>query len=220
MNLLREQYQKEIVQKLKKELSLDNGMAVPTLAKVVINAGVGEAVTDKSVLEKMSEDLAIISGQKPIITKSRSAISNFNIRVGDEIGAKVTLRGKRMWDFIEKLIGVVLPRVKDFRGVSRGSFDGQGNYSLGIDEHTVFPEIDPNKVDKLRSLQVIIVTTAQDNEGGMKLLEMLGMPFAKESEARMLEKIEEQEEQSKEALSAAKAKKVVQGKSTEDSESE
>lgn len=179
MSQLKEKFNKELTQKLKKELNLTNDFAVPRVEKIVLNAGMGEAITNREALQKMSENLAIISGQKPLITKSKSAISNFKVKKGMEVGLKVTLRGQRMWDFLEKLIAIVLPRVKDFRGISRKAFDGKGNYTLGIKEHTVFPEIDPNKIDKLRSFEITIVTSARDNKSGEKLLEALGMPFTK-----------------------------------------
>jgi len=199
-------YKSEVIEKLQTELGIKNIHMVPTLDKVVINVGLGEAVTNPAALEVMEEELKQITGQKPIITKSRGAISNFKIRTGDKIGIKVTLRKKRMWDFMEKLISVVLPRIKDFRGISTRSFDGKGNYTLGISEQTVFPESDPNKLDKLRGLQVIIVTTAENDEHGLKLLEKLGMPFVKKSEEKTLQdidKLQAQEQEEREKMKKA-----------------
>ena len=179
MERLKEYYQKEIVKILKKEFNITNDMAVPTLEKIVINVGLGEAVTNKDAIEKVSEDIALIAGQKVRVNKAKKAVSNFKVKEGMEIGISVTLRRDRMWDFFEKLVGIVLPGIKDFRGVSRKAFDGYGNYALGIKEHTVFPEIDPNKIDKIRSLQIIIVTTAKENKIAIRLFELLGMPFTR-----------------------------------------
>lgn len=217
MNSLHKKYKKEMVKQLKKELELENEFSVPGLEKIVLNVGLGEAVTDSQALERMLEDIGLIAGQKPVITKSKSAISNFKIREGDEIGLKVTLRRERMWNFLQKLIDVVLPRVKDFRGISGKSFDGRGNYALGITEHTVFPEVDPNKIDKLRSFQIIIVTTALTDEAGKKLLTMLGMPFVKEDKANVLKDIEEQEAKEKEDLSKLKNQRASEGAAPEES---
>lgn len=164
---------------LKEKLGIKNINAVPKLAKVVINMGVKDVLSDKKNLEKASSQLAQISGQKPKITRAKKAISSFKLREGDEIGLVATLRGKRMYDFMEKLVGIVLPRLRDFRGVRRNSFDGRGNYTLGFEETAVFPEIDPSTVDRAQGLEVVVVTTAKNNEQGMALLEILGMPFEK-----------------------------------------
>lgn len=171
-----EEKQKE----LKEKLGMKNVQAVPKLSKIVLNMGVKDVLSDKKNLEKASSMLAKISGQKPKVTKAKKAISTFKLREGDEIGLVATLRGKRMYDFFEKLTSIVMPRIRDFRGVSRKSFDGRGNYTLGFPESIVFPEIDPATVDKDQGLEVVIVTTAKDNNEGAALLEVLGMPFVKE----------------------------------------
>lgn len=149
------------------------------LEKIVINMGVGKALEDQKYLESAVRDLAVITGQKPAVRKAKKAIAGFKLKAGDAVGLVVTLRGKRMRAFFEKLVKIVLPRLRDFHGVSRKAFDGSGNYSLGIEEHTVFPEIDPNKVEKIKGLEVTIATTARTDEEGLKLLEKLGMPFEK-----------------------------------------
>lgn len=177
---LKARYESEIKPMLQKELGIKNVMSIPKLVKVVVNIGLGEALTDKKVIERVAEQLAAITGQKPSITRAKMSISTFKLRAGDQIGMKVTLRGLRMYDFLEKLVRVVLPRVRDFRGVSKKGFDGRGNYSLGFHEQTVFPEIEYAKVDKARGLEVTIVTTAGNNEAGYHLLRMLGLPFEKE----------------------------------------
>lgn len=164
---------------LKEKLSIKNINAVPKLAKIVLNMGVKDALSDKKNLEKAGSQLSRISGQKPKTTRAKKAISTFKLREGDEIGLVVTLRGRRMYDFFEKLVGIVLPRLRDFRGVKINSFDGHGNYTLGFEETTVFPEIDPATVDKAQGLEIVIVTTARNNQEGMALLESLGMPFEK-----------------------------------------
>lgn len=179
MNKLREKYNKELKKILKEELKLKNICSVPTLDKIVINVGVGEAVTNPDAISRVREDIAQITGQRPIITRAKAAISNFKIRENQEIGIKVTLRRDRMWDFFEKLIKIVIPRIKDFRGLSKKSFDGFGNYTIGIKEYGIFPEIDINKIDKVRGLQVTIATTAKNDEKALKLLTILGMPFAR-----------------------------------------
>jgi large subunit ribosomal protein L5 len=212
MNRLKEKYNKSLLKELKKELSIDNEMAVPNLKKIVVNIGMGEAVKNPQSLEKMGEDLALITGQKPRVTKTYKAISNFGIRQGMDIGIMVTLRRERMWDFFDKLVSIVLPRLKDFRGVSRKAFDGFGNYSLGVVDHTVFPEVDPNKVDRIRSLQIIIVTSAGDNRKGLALLQKLGMPFAKEQEMKELERMEASIEKEKKDAQKMKEKKQAEGK--------
>lgn len=179
MSSLNKKYKDEIVPKLQKELGIKNVMAVPKLAKIVVSMGLKEALTDKKNLELGSLILTQITGQKPKITKAKKSISTFKLRQGDEIGLMVILRGKRMYDFFEKIVAVTLPRVRDFRGVSKNSFDGGGNYSLGFSESTVFAEIDPGKIEKIQGLEVTIVTTAKDNKEGEALLAALGMPFKK-----------------------------------------
>lgn len=173
--LYSEQYKKELMT----ELGLANTMSVPEIKKIVINSGVGEAVSNKNAIDEVVEILTLISGQKPVVNKSKKAISSFKLRENMDIGVSVTLRGDIMWEFFDKLINIVFPRTRDFRGVNPKAFDGRGNYSLGIREHTVFPEIDPNKVQKIRSLQVIIVTNARDDKKAKALLNKFGFPFVK-----------------------------------------
>jgi len=173
-------YEKEIMPELKKELGIKNSMAIPTVTKIVVNSGLGEAKTDNTAIEEMVRDIAVITGQRPIVTKTKKAISNFKIRKGMDIGVKVTLRRNMMWYFLDRIISIALPRVKDFRGIPSGSFDGAGNYTLGIKEHTIFPEVDATKVSKLRGLQVIICTNAKTDDEARKLLTLLGMPFQKD----------------------------------------
>jgi large subunit ribosomal protein L5 len=177
---LKERYQKEIVPALSRSLGLDNVMEVPNIKKIVVNIGVGEALDNAKALDAAVEDMTIITGQKPIVTKSRKSIANFKLREGRAIGVKVTLRGERMWSFYDRLVNVALPRMRDFRGVSANSFDGRGNYTLGLREQLVFPEIDYDKIDKVRGMEVTIVTTGRTDEEGLALLTMLGMPFRKE----------------------------------------
>jgi large subunit ribosomal protein L5 len=180
MSQLKERYKKEIIPLMKERLKLKNVMQVPRLEKIVLNIGLGEAITNAKALESGEADLAAISGQHPVITRSKRSISAFRLRAGMAIGVKVTLRGDRMWDFMEKLLTITLPRVREFQGVSRDSFDGRGNYTLGFKEQIMFPEIEFDKVDKLRGLEVVIVTTAKTDEEGRNLLELLGMPFVRE----------------------------------------
>jgi len=177
MARLKDEYNKKIKKELMIEEGYDNLMAVPTLEKIVVNAGAGDSVTDSSALDDIVEILTLITGQKPIINKAKKAISAFKVRKGMDVGVSVTLRGDRMWEFFDKLVNVAFPRTKDFRGLSPESFDGAGNYSIGIEDHTVFVEIDPNKVAKIRSLQVTIVTTAETDEKAKKLLDKFGFPF-------------------------------------------
>jgi large subunit ribosomal protein L5 len=177
---LKERYQKEIVPALSRSLGLDNVMEVPSIKKIVVNIGVGEALDNAKALDAAVEDMTIITGQKPIVTKSRKSIANFKLREGRSIGVKVTLRGERMWSFYDRLVNVALPRMRDFRGVSANSFDGRGNYTLGLREQLVFPEINFDKIDKVRGMEVTIVTTGRTDEEGLALLTMLGMPFRKE----------------------------------------
>ncbi len=177
---LKEKYRKEIVPKLIQERGYHNVMEVPHLVKIVVGIGLGEAITNAKAMEGAEKDLPLITGQKPIITRSRKSIANFKLREGMPIGMKVTLRRERMYDFIDKIINVVLPRLREFRGVPRNSFDGRGNYTLGFKEQTIFPEIEYEKVDKVRGLEVTIVTSARTDEDGRMLLELLGMPFSKD----------------------------------------
>jgi large subunit ribosomal protein L5 len=177
MHRLKERYQEEIVEGLKEDLGLENTMECPQLQKVVVNVGVGDALDNGKLLDEAVRDLTKITGQKPVLNKSKKNISNFKLREGVAIGTSVTLRGFRMWSFLDRLINVALPRVRDFRGVSPNSFDGRGNYTLGITEQLVFPEIDYDEVSRIRGLEVSIVTSAQDDESGRELLRRLGMPF-------------------------------------------
>lgn len=177
---LKIKYEQEIIPQLMKELGIKNKMAVPGLTKIVVNSGLGEAKTDNTAIEEMVRDIAMITGQKPIVTKSKKAISNFKIRKGMDIGVKVTLRKDMMWYFLDRVVAVALPRVKDFRGIPVNAFDGNGNYALGLKEHTIFPEVDATKVSKLRGLQVIICTNAKNDEQAKSLLKLLGMPFQKD----------------------------------------
>lgn len=177
---LKERYQEELVPELMKSLDLKNIMQVPRVEKVVVNIGVGEAIDNAKALDAAVSDLGIITGQKPIVTKAKKSIANFKLREGRSIGAKVTLRGYRMWAFLDRLMNVALPRVRDFRGVSPNSFDGRGNYTLGLREQLIFPEIDYDQIDKIRGFEVSIVTSAGDDDQGRQLLQLLGMPFRKE----------------------------------------
>lgn len=174
---LEERYSTEVAPQLKARLGHENIMQVPRLQKIVLSIGLGEAIQDAKALEAAQKDLATISGQRPVITKAKKPIASFKLRAGMPIGLMVTLRGKRMYDFFDKLVSVVLPRFRDFRGVSRDSFDGRGNYSLGIREQAVFTEIDYDKIDKIRGLEVTIVTTAKNDNEAMTMLELMGMPF-------------------------------------------
>lgn len=182
MTQLQKQYQSEFKTKIAKDLDIKNVMAIPKLLKITINCGLGEALENKKVIEEMTKQFQIISGQKPVVTHARHDISTFKLRRGDAIGLKVTLRGPRMYIFFEKLVKIVLPRIRDFRGVPNSGFDGLGNYSLGIKEIIVFPEIDYNSIDKVRGLQITFVTTGKNKVQTRKLLEVLGMPFSKKSD--------------------------------------
>ena len=177
MNRLQERYKKEIVPSLVKDLGLENIMQCPRIEKIVINIGVGDALDNGKLLDEAVRDLTKISGQKPLLNKSKRNIANFKLRVGVAIGTSVTLRGYKMWSFLDRLMNVALPRVRDFRGVSPNSFDGRGNYTLGITEQLVFPEVNYDEVTKIRGFEVTIVTSAQDDESGRELLRKLGMPF-------------------------------------------
>ena len=178
---LRARYRDEVVPALKEQLGFGNVMQVPGLEKVVINMGVGEAVKDGRLLDAALEDLAIITGQKAVVTKARKSIAGFKLREGMAIGAKVTLRGARMWEFVDRLVALALPRIRDFRGLSPTAFDGHGNYTLGVTEQLIFPEIDYDKVVKVTGMDITIVTTAEDDEKGRALLTALGFPFAQEA---------------------------------------
>jgi large subunit ribosomal protein L5 len=175
---LRARYYDEVVPALQKEFGYGNPNQVPKLTKIVINIGLGEALTNAKALDAAVGDLSMITGQKPIVTRARRSIAQFRLRTGNPIGAKVTLRGQRMWDFLERLTRLALPRIRDFRGVPSRSFDGRGNYSLGLREQLAFPEIDYDKIDRLRGLEVSIITSATTDEESKRLLQLLGMPFA------------------------------------------
>jgi large subunit ribosomal protein L5 len=175
---LKQRYTTEVIPALKSEFGYTNAMQVPRLEKIVVNIGLGEALTNAKVVDAAVGDLALITGQRAIVTKAKKSIATFKVREGNPIGAKVTLRGERMWDFLERLTRVALPRIRDFRGVSGKSFDGRGNYTLGMKEQLSFPEVEFDKIDRLRGLEVTIVTTAKSDEESKKLLSMLGMPFA------------------------------------------
>tara|TARA_X000000368_G_scaffold48887_1_gene34869 strand:- start:3101 stop:3646 length:546 start_codon:yes stop_codon:yes gene_type:complete len=174
---LKEHYNKVVVPELKESLGVKSNMAVPRISKVTLNMGVGETLSDKKLLEKAVEDMTLISGQKPLVTKVRKSVANFKIRDGMPIGCKVTLRGERMYDFLQRLLGIAIPRERDFRGLDTRSFDGRGNYSMGIKEHIIFPEIDYDKIDKLRGMDITVSTTAKNNEEGELLLRAMKFPF-------------------------------------------
>jgi large subunit ribosomal protein L5 len=180
MNRMKERYQTEMVPALKESLNLANVMQVPRVEKVVINIGMGEAMDNPKALDAAVSDLSQITGQKPVVTLARTSIAAFKLREGRAIGAKVTLRGERMWAFLDRLLNVVLPRVRDFRGISRDAFDGRGNYTLGLREQLIFPEIEYDKIDKIRGMEITIVTSATNDEQAAQMLEMLGMPFRKD----------------------------------------
>jgi large subunit ribosomal protein L5 len=175
---LHERYKAEIVPALTKQFEYGNPMQVPRLSKIVVNIGLGEALTNAKAIEAATGDLSAITGQKPIVTKAKRSIAQFRLRAGNPVGAVVTLRGQRMWDFLDRLTSLALPRIRDFHGVPSRSFDGRGNYSLGFREQLAFPEIDYDKVDRLRGLEISIVTTAKTDEESKRLLELLGIPFA------------------------------------------
>jgi len=179
MNRLKEKYVKEIVPALQKQFNYTSVMQVPRLEKVVINMGVGDAIANAKALEEAVAELTVIAGQKPVITKAKKSIANFKLREGMAIGCKVTLRGERMYEFLDKLVNISLPRVRDFRGISRNAFDGRGNYTLGVKEQLIFTEINYDKVNKIRGMDVVIVTTAKNDEEGRALLSAIGMPFEK-----------------------------------------
>jgi large subunit ribosomal protein L5 len=177
MSRLKEKYEKEVVPVLKKEFGYDNMMAIPKIQKVVVNMGLGEATSNAKIVDTGADELARITGQKPVVTRAKKSIAQFKVRQGMPIGTMVTLRGPRMWDFLDRLMAVALPRVRDFRGVSPKGFDGRGNYTLGLKDQLLFPEIDYMKVDKARGMNISVVTTATTDEESRKLLQLLGMPF-------------------------------------------
>ncbi len=179
MSRLKERYRQEIIPRLMELCGYKNVMRVPRLEKMVLNIGMGEAIQNAKALEAAEKDLVAISGQHPVTTRAKKSIATFKLRTGMPIGLKVTLRGERMYDFFDKLVNAVLPRIREFQGVSRNSFDGRGNYTLGIKEQLIFPEIDYDHIDKVRGLEMSIVTTAKTDDEGRQLLELLGMPFAK-----------------------------------------
>jgi large subunit ribosomal protein L5 len=174
---LKEHYSDKVLPELKQVMGLTTDMGVPKITKVTINMGVGEVLTDKKILENAVEDLALISGQKPLLTKARKSVANFKIREGMPIGCKVTLRGDRMFEFLQRLLGIAIPRERDFRGLDISSFDGQGNYSLGVKEHIIFPEIDYDKVEKIRGMDISITTSANSDQEGELLLRAMNFPF-------------------------------------------
>ncbi|HSJ87163.1 MAG TPA: 50S ribosomal protein L5 [Anaerolineales bacterium] len=179
MNRMQEKYNQEVVPALRKAFDLKNIMEVPRIQKVVVNIGMGEAMDNPKAMEAAVSDLTTITGQKPVMTKARKSIANFKLREGRLIGTKVTLRGERMWSFLDRLMNTALPRVRDFRGVSGNAFDGRGNYTLGLRDQLIFPEIEYDKIDKLRGMEVTIVTTAKNDDQARIMLQLLGMPFSK-----------------------------------------
>ena len=179
MNRMQERYNNDVVPALRKTFDLKNIMQVPRITKVVVNIGMGEALDNPKALESAVSDLTTVTGQKPVTTKARKSIANFKLREGRLIGTKVTLRGDRMWAFLDRLLSTALPRVRDFRGVSPNAFDGRGNYTLGLRDQLIFPEIEYDKIDKLRGMEVTIVTTAKNDDQARALLQLLGMPFSK-----------------------------------------
>ena len=181
---LRQRYHDEVVPALQKEFAYANPMQVPRMRKIVVNVGLGEALTNAKALDAAVGDIATITGQKPVVTRAKRSIAQFRLRTNNPIGVKVTLRGERMWDFLERLTTLALPRIRDFRGVPSRSFDGRGNFSLGLREQLAFPEIDYDKVDRLRGLEISVVTTARTDEESKKLLELLGMPFGGEEQEK------------------------------------
>ncbi len=179
MNQLKEKYINEVLPAMQSTLKLENVMLYPKIEKVVVNIGLGEAIDNPKALDAAVNDLVQITGQKPVVTKARISVANFKLREGRQIGAKVTLRGEKMWAFLDRVLNIVLPRVRDFRGVSPDAFDGRGNYTLGLKEQTLFPEIDYEKIDKVRGMEITIVTSAQNDDQARVMLGLLGMPFRK-----------------------------------------
>jgi large subunit ribosomal protein L5 len=179
MARLQQYYREQVLTRLQRDLGIANPMEVPRITKITVNMGVGEAVADKKVMDAAVADLSKITGQKPLVTKSRKAIASFKIRAGLAIGCKVTLRGARMYEFLDRLINIAMPRIRDFRGVSPRSFDGRGNYSLGVKEQIIFPEIQYDQIDQVRGMDITITTTARDNRQGRALLEAFNFPFRK-----------------------------------------
>jgi large subunit ribosomal protein L5 len=179
MARLQQYYREQVLPRLQRDLGIQNPMEVPRITKITVNMGVGEAVADKKVMDAATADLTKITGQKPLVTKSRKAIASFKIRAGLAIGCKVTLRGARMYEFLDRLISIAMPRIRDFRGVSPRSFDGRGNYSLGVKEQIIFPEIQYDQIDQIRGMDITITTTARDNRQGRALLEAFNFPFRK-----------------------------------------
>ncbi|WP_099156785.1 50S ribosomal protein L5 [Virgibacillus ndiopensis] len=179
MNQLKQKYQDDVLPSLMNKFNYESVMQVPTVEKIVINMGVGDAVQNSKALDSAVEELTLISGQKPMVTRAKKSIAGFRLREGMPIGAKVTLRGERMYEFLQKLIAVSLPRVRDFRGISKKAFDGRGNYTLGVKEQLIFPEINYDKVNKVRGMDIVIVTTSNTDEEARELLAQLGMPFQK-----------------------------------------
>ena len=179
MNRLRQKYENEVKNQMVEKFGYRSVMQIPTIDKIVINMGIGDAVSNSKVLDEAVAELALITGQKPVITRAKKSIAGFRLREGMPIGCKVTLRGERMYDFLDKLVSISLPRVRDFRGVSKKSFDGRGNYTLGVKEQLIFPEIDFDKVNKVRGMDIVVVTTANTDEEARELLTQLGMPFQK-----------------------------------------
>jgi len=177
MTRLKERYTKEVVPALKKEFGYTNVMAIPKIEKVVVNMGLGEATSNAKIVDVGADEVTKITGQKPVVTRAKKSIAQFKVRKGMPIGAMVTLRGERMWEFLDRLVSIALPRVRDFRGVSARGFDGRGNYTLGLKDQLIFPEIDYMKVDKARGMNISVVTTAKTDEESRKLLQLLGMPF-------------------------------------------
>jgi len=177
MARLKERYQKEVAPAIAKEFGIKNPMAIPRVSKVVLNMGMGEAIANAKILDTAADELRAITGQKPVVTKAKKSIASFKLRQGMPIGVMVTLRGDRMYEFLDRLVSIALPRVRDFRGISPKAFDGRGNYTIGVREQLIFPEIDFNKVDKLRGMNISIITTARDDEQARALLKGLGMPF-------------------------------------------
>ncbi|MBK9342160.1 MAG: 50S ribosomal protein L5 [Dehalococcoidia bacterium] len=176
---LKERYQSDVAAALKEQFAYGNVMQIPRITKINVNIGLGEALTDANALDKAADEITAITGQKPVITRAKRSIANFRLREGNPIGVAATLRGDRMWEFLDRLVSAALPRIRDFQGLNPNAFDGRGNYSLGLREQLIFPEIEYDRVDKVRGLQVTIVTTARTDEEGRKLLELMGLPFRK-----------------------------------------